>query len=190
MGLCLATAEALITEHDQTGPGFISGDAGGSAPPWNTAAAYAVLIPHHEVRVLEAELRGMVTGRYALPRGGAAGNTAAALAALAAFAAALPEETVSLIIAKMDRWISLTLALPAVDRMAQWEPLPAGADGARPWCPHGCGPHLRRHTKTGVIACIKPSCSGAAGEHRPWGRMAGQVIEWSDGTRQAVAAGS
>jgi hypothetical protein len=190
VALCLATAGALTTERDQEGPGFISGSAGESEPPWNAEAAYAHLVPHHELRRLESELRAIVTGAHSPVRGGSAGNTQAALDTLARFSASLPDETTSLILAKMDRWIAMTLALRAVDRMAQWEPVPAGESGARPWCPHGCGPTLRSHTRTGVIACIKPSCAGAAGDRRPWGRMvgagSGKVIEWSDGIRQPM----
>jgi len=182
---CLATSEALIAAHDATGPGFISGGAAESAPPWNTAAAYAALIPWAEIRALERELRAQVTGTVAV-RGGSHANTLAALDALAALAAAAPDDDVSRIMAKADRWVALTLALPAVDRQAQWAPLEPGGDGQTPGCPHGCGPTLRTHIRTQIIACIKPSCPGATGDHRPWGRPGrdskGRLIVWSDGT--------
>lgn len=189
LAACLATAEELISHPDQTGAEFITG-AGSteSQPPWNAAAADAILTPHYELRVLERDLRAMVTGAARL-RGGSAGNTAEALAALPALATALPTETVSLILAKLDRWVHLTMALPAVDGLAAWEPIPVPS--GRPVCLDGCGTTLRRSVAYRVVACIKPACRGIRDGRRPWGRIAhdpegGHHIRWSDGRVQAL----
>jgi hypothetical protein len=185
----LTAAEALIAERDATGNGMITGTRTESEPPWNTAAAYAALIPHHEVRALETAIREQITGSRWV-RGGSAANTVGAIRYLARAAAALPHHQAAFIGSELTRWAALSFALPAVDRLPQWLDGFMG-DGKQdpdcPYCEHGT---LKVNDALGIVACIKPSCPGTtpAGT-RPYaqpaiGRDGTVTLHWLDGTVQ------
>lgn len=184
----MAAAEALIAIRDATGSGMITGTSAESEPPWNAPAAYALLIPHHEVRALERQVRGAVSGTDAA-RGGSAANTQGAIRALVHMSAALPREQAAYVAAQMERWSALAFALPAVDRLPQWLDGFMGEgrpDPDCPFCGHGT---LRANDAVGIVACLKPSCPAVIDGSRLWARVdrdrAGNVIlRWVDGTTQ------
>src|SRR5215831_838819 len=184
---CLAAAEAVVAVRDASGSGLITGTAAESEPPGNWLALCALMIPHREVRVLEWEVRRQVTGTD-LFRGGSAANTQGAIAALVSMSATLPREQSRMIETQIERWSSLALALPAVDRLPQWLDGFMGdwPDPDCPYCGHGT---LRVNDAVGIVACLKPSCPGVIDGTRLWARVdrddAGRVVlRWVDGTTQ------
>jgi hypothetical protein len=184
----MAAAEALIAERDATGSGMITGTSAESEPPWNAPAAYALLIPHHEVRALEWEVRRQVSGTE-LCRGGSAANTVGAIRALVRMSAGLPREQATYIAAQMDRWSALAFALPAVERLPQWLDGFMGEGRPDPDCPYCGHGTLRANDAVGIVACLKPSCPAIIDGNRPWARIdrdrAGAVVlRWLDGTTQ------
>jgi hypothetical protein len=182
---CIDAAEALIASRDQTGTGMITGGASESAPPWNDAAAHAVLAPWAGVRDLENWARELLD-LEPLNRGGSAANTREATQALARMAPALPGEAPAQIERKLMAWARLGLALPAVDRLPQWAVI--GMAGSPPDCPYCARPSLREHVTAGVIACLYPACPAIRGESRPFAfiTVANGVKFWTwlDGTVQ------
>jgi hypothetical protein len=184
----MAAAEALIALRDATGSGMITGTSAESEPPWNAPAAYALLIPHHEVRALEWEVRRQVSGSD-LCRGGSAANTQGAIRALVRMSAGLPEDQAAHIAAQMDRWSALAFALPAVERLPQWLDGFMGEGRPDPDCPYCGHGTLRANDAVGIVACLKPSCPAIINGSRPWARIdrdrAGAVVlRWLDGTTQ------
>lgn len=183
---CMAASGLLITQPDATGPGFISGGATDSRPPWNAEAAWATLVPWQGVRDLEAMARRRA-GLDPVDRGGSPGNTAAALDALTRITRDLPAEEVAWFARQLDRWAAMTFALPAVDKLPQWLeiPVPGGAPDC-PWCTTGS---LRWHEGYGVVACLYGRCPSLAGGQRQWARVGYETSgamrwTWGDGTVQ------
>jgi hypothetical protein len=98
--------------------------------PWNPAAGRALLDGHEGARRLEAALRYALNGHPGRQRGGSAGNTAAALAAIPKLAAGLGKDEEAAAVRILDRWINSARAVPAIDEAQQWRPLRSRA------CPH------------------------------------------------------
>jgi hypothetical protein len=178
----ITTAEALITEPDTTPAGAIGG-AAGSAPPWNTAAANALLDAHQLTRRLEASLRYAVTGHTGSPRGGSDANTAAAILAITRLAEAVSDDSAALAARLMDRATSAVDRLPAVDTADVWQHL-------RSCCPY-CGMGMLRACMSGEhygeVTCLRfGACFDQAGHH-PRGRLGVSgvtgdgLVAWADG---------
>jgi hypothetical protein len=185
---CIEAAEALIGERDATGPGFISGTQPESQPPWNTAAANAVLDPHAGARRLEAEVRAQVTGSV-IERGGSDANTRYAITYLASAASAMTAGQAEYVASKMDRWSEQAMALPAFTgqvRLTRID-LPGQRTPPCPWCGKAT---LRADEALGIVICVKPSCPSAGEDgKRPWAQIdhdqAGRLCwRWPDGTIQ------
>jgi hypothetical protein len=186
LAACLAQAELLIAERDQVGTGFITGGSTDSQPPWNAAVAYAIMIPWHEVRYLEAQIRRRI-GLSELARGGSAGNTREVLLWLVKIAPSLPKEEAAWIASRLEGWVQLTLVLPAVDRLPQWQEVPVPGGG--PDCPWCGTPNLRYHEAYGIVACLYRRCPSLAGGKRPWAQVrvderGAMSWRWEDGTVQ------
>jgi hypothetical protein len=144
-----------------------------------------VLVPHARVRELEAQARQRA-GLPPLDRGGSAGNTTAAMAALWKVTGGMPAEEKAWFARQLDRCASMTFALAAVDSLPQWLecPVPGGA----PDCP-GCGtPSLRWHEGYGIVTCLYRRCPSLAAGRRPWAQVsyeAGRMSwMWADGMVQ------
>jgi hypothetical protein len=185
---CIAAAEALIAHLDATGPGFISGAAVASQPPWNAAVANALMDAHAGLRRLEAQVRRRVTGSV-LARGGSDASTRSAIEALVNFAPTLARHHAAEVARQMDRWSVSVMSLPAVDHLPYWMPIRLSDGSATPPCPYCGTPSLRRHEAYGVVACLKPSCPAATGGRRPWAQIGrddrGRMTWWwPDGTTQ------
>ena len=181
---CFTADEILIAIPDSTGPGFISGSAADSAAPWNTAAAYALMIPWHELMALEAAVRERA-GLRPILRGGSLGNRLAALADLVKIARGLSDEEQSWIARQMDRWSQLTFALPSVHQLPQWEEIPA--QGGAPDCPYCGTPNLRVHKALSIVACLYTRCPSMTGDVRSWAQVTGTspwAWVWEDGKVQ------
>jgi hypothetical protein len=176
----ITTAEALITEPDTTPAGAIGG-AAGSAPPWNTAAANALLDAHQLTRRLEASLRHAVTGHCGSPRGGSDANTAAAIAAITRLAEAVSDDSAALAARLMDRATAAVDRLPAVDTADVWRRV---VGSCCPYCGLGM---LRVQARSGVVTCLRyGACSDSDGKH-PVGHLGisqltgDPLIRWNDG---------
>jgi hypothetical protein len=181
----MAAGEALIAARDQVGTGFITGSAAESVPPWNEAAATAVMSPHAGLRVLEAEVRAEL-GLPPVERGGSDGNTAETIESLVRMARALPRESAMRVARKMDRWVNLALALPAFNNLPYW--MVIRLPGAQPPdCPYCGTPSLRISEAYGIVACLHPACPLLA-RGRLWAyvRVEGGQLRWRwpDGTVQ------
>jgi hypothetical protein len=187
----IAGAEALIALRDQTGSGFITGTRQESAFPGNTAALNAVMIPHHEIRALETEIRQQVTGTT-LHRGGSAANTIGALNYLAAVAdgGAVPDHQATWIETCMIRWEALRYALPGMPALPQWLRDFMGPGRRDPYCPYCGHDTLHANDAVGIVACLKPACPGttptgtrpyATPRKTPHGDI---TLHWLDGTVQ------
>jgi hypothetical protein len=175
----ITTAEQLITKPDTTPAGAI-GEAAGSAPPWNAAAANAALGAHQLARRLEASLRFAVTGHCGPRRGGSDANTAAAIAAITRLAEAVSDDSAALAARLMDQATAAVDRLPAVDTAQVWRRVAAPC----PYCGFGM---LRYAPRPGVVTCLRFGvCFDSDGRH-PQGQLGVNgvtgdgLVAWSDG---------
>jgi hypothetical protein len=191
LGRGLAAAARLISRPDVTATSSRAATPAGSAPPWNTAAAAAVLDAHEGIRRAEASLRRQVTGHPGDRRGGSTVNTYRALDAVVRLAEAIPDEDRVRIARILRRWDAATRRLTAVDQLARWIPIRAQAGGRPPACPYCRTFSLRVAERSGVIVCFYPGCADADGE-RPYGRLdmsritGDPVIAWNDGLTEGA----
>jgi hypothetical protein len=159
----LALLEELVAEPSSPigGPAGMSPRAADTPEPWNAPAGRALMDGHEGVRRLEAALRYAVTYHPGLRRGGSAGNTAAALAAIPKLAAGLSEDDEAAAARILERWVNQARAVDAIDEAQRWRPLPS-----RP-CPY-CGCWFLRvlldgsGRATGHIECFGHTGTGAA----------------------------
>ena len=122
----LPRLERLLAEPDASGPapGMVT-RAADTPEPWNAPAGRALMDGHEGVRRLEAVLKYMVAGHPGLRRGGSAGNTRAALAAIPRLAAGLPGDVEDATIRMLNRWIGEAEALAPIDKAERWRPVPS-----------------------------------------------------------------
>jgi hypothetical protein len=174
-------AEPDIVATEGAAPGFHS------SPPWNAAAANAVMDIHAAARRGEAALRELVAGANGRdPRGGSDANTHAALAAITALAEAAPPGDVDRVMGELRLVADDAAALPAIDEADRWEPLPR-QPGQQPYrCPYCHTPSLRFLRGKMIVACRRPMCKDTDG-NRPAGRIdrpprsAEPSLLWNDG---------
>jgi hypothetical protein len=182
----ITIATRLIARPDTTPAGAI-GEAAGSAPPWNAAAANAALDATEGVRRLEPSLRLAVTGHVGPRRGGSDANTTAAIRAVVALSEAVSDDSAAVVARLMRRWVTGVQRLPAVDTAEVWQEV-------RQRCPY-CGLGMLRACMSGerfgMVTCLRFGvCSDGDGNH-PQGRLdvsrlTGDVIlAWADGTVQS-----
>src|SRR5437016_7647906 len=110
----LPVARALTGQPDNDGTTAIGHPA--SCPPWNPAAAAAVMDAHEGLRRLEASLRLAVTGHPGPRRGGSDASTAAAIAAVEALGQAVTTPAMAAAARILDRWTRQIQELPAIDQ--------------------------------------------------------------------------
>jgi hypothetical protein len=172
----LPVARALLAAPDAQGSAGHAQPA--SAPPWNQAAANAVMDIHAAVRGIEREFRAQVTGRLA-ERGGSEANTRAALDAIERLGAAVSGESAELAARALSSLADAVLMLPAVD-------LEERPQRVRAPCPYCQRAMLRVYPRSGRLTCLAfGSCADSDGRH-PAGQIGrshdgSPVIEWADG---------
>lgn len=172
----LPLAEALIAEPDADGA-TIRGKPS-SRPPWNAAAANALLDAVEAARRLEAALRCEVTGRVAERRpASAAGAILRAIPVLAGAADPYTQRETAIIIVRVTRPIMQLAAIDQEER-AQTAAWP---------CPY-CGFEMvRLYPLAGRVTCLRYGlCYDANGVHpvglADWSRLDGTAaVYWSDG---------
>jgi hypothetical protein len=174
----LPAAAAALAEPDADGTA--GGGQPGTRPPWNAAAAGALMDAHEGVRRLEASMRRDVTGRTGPKRGGSDANTDAAIKAIEALAHGVDDDAAADAGRILERWSRRIRELPAVDESQPWRRVPA----ACPYCGHAM---LRVAPRSGQVACLRyGACFDAAGRH-PTGRLdvsrltGDPLIMWNDG---------
>lgn len=159
-----------------------------SRPPWNPAVADAFFTAWSGIRELEAAMRRQVSGTV-IRRGGSAGNTDAALDAIAQMETSVPECTARDALRRVSRWTVSIQQLRAVGEATRWVRLRPGPDGLPPQCPHCECFSLRLAEGTGVVSCFTPGCHDLDGR-QPTGRLdvsllnATPVLAWRDGITQ------
>jgi hypothetical protein len=163
----LPVARALLAAPDAQGSAGHAQPA--SAPPWNQAAANAVMDIHAAVREIEREFRAQVTGRLA-ERGGSEANTRAALDAICRFAGSVTDGAAADAAIVLARLADAVLMLPAVDL----EERPRRLPGICPQCDRCM---IRTWLRDGNVACL--GC-GLRGFMRH-GTVSDGCIEWEDG---------
>jgi hypothetical protein len=178
----LPLAAALTAEPDVGGREPCHSQLG-SRPPWNAAAAHALLDAHEGARRLEATLRYAVTGRPGRRRGGSTANTYLALDAVASLGHGVPEEDAHRAARYVDRLARPIDQLPPVDLLEPCQKVSGVA------CRY-CGTQmLRLFPRSGRVTCLRyGACWDANGQH-PEGLLSQSVngeamIAWADGTNE------
>lgn len=172
----LPEAAALIAEADADG---IAGSGQpGSRPPWNSAAAAAVMDAHEGVRRLEASLRQAVAGHPGPRRGGSDANTMDALRAIEALGHGVSADAEAEAARIIDRLSRAIRELPAVDEAERAQKITAP-------CPYCQFPMVRVFPRSGRVTCLRIGvCLDSDGRH-PVGTMevglAGAQVRWNDG---------
>lgn len=174
----LPIAQALTTEPD------IDGTTGhgkpGSRPPWNPAAANAVLDVHAGVRHIELTMR-IEAGLPVRLRGGSDASTMAAIAAIEALSSSdVSDAAIADARRHLERLIRPIEEHPAIDTAEPWRRV-YGVN-----CPY-CGiGMLRLARRAGRVTCLRyGACTDRDGNH-PTGLVQqsafGQpMVAWADG---------
>ena len=187
----LPVLERLLAE-----PTSAPGGAAGMTPraadapePWNAQAGRALMDAHEGTRRLEAALRYAVTGHPGQARGGSAGNTGAALAAIPRLVAGLGEDAEGAAARILERWINEARCVPAIDEAQRWRPV---RSRACPYC--GCwflkvlldnAGHPTGHVECHTVGCrdgngLRAAAAMGTDEHgRP-------CLAWADGVTETV----
>ena len=149
-----------------------------SRPPWNPAAATALLDALDGARQLEAAWRSQAAGRP-VPRRAMA-HTGAVLASLLRLAHAAEDGEEHQAVILLTRWTTAILQLPAVDR----EERPQRVEWPCPYCGFAM---MRLYPRDGVVTCLRyGACLDSDGSHprgrADWNRITGDAeIAWNDG---------
>ena len=148
-------AQALIAVPDTDGSSGRGQPS--SRPPWNPAAATALLDALEGARQLEAAWRSQTAGRP-VPRRAMA-HTGAVLASLLRLAHAAEDDEERQAVTLLTRWTTAILQLPAVDREERPQRVAA-------CCPY-CGFHmLRLYARAGRVTCLRyGACFDSDGLH-------------------------
>lgn len=145
-----------------------------SQPPWNAAAADAILDLHAWSREAEA-LSRIYLSLPARPRGFSSQNTAKALASLLRLAEGLADDLVRNNASWLSRWSSRASSVLGETESARRLPREHG-QAARPcpWCKRDT---LRQLALAGTVFCIDPSCRDEEGR-RPKAQLEFFDNEW------------
>jgi len=174
----LTVARALTGQPDASGTTAHGQPA--SRPPWNSAAANAVMDAHEGLRRLEASLRLAVTGQPGHRRGGSDASTAAAITAIEALGTAVTVPAMAAAARILDRWSLQIQELPAIDKHEPWRRVGT----ACPYCGFGM---LRVRARSGEVTCLRYGICRDSEGHHPVGRLdvsqltGDPLIRWNDG---------
>ena len=173
----LPAAQALLTEP--TAGGISGRSQPSSRPPWNSAAANAVMDAHAGVRHIELVLR-VEAGLPPRRRGGSDANTLAALKAVERLAAAVTDTAIAEAARLIDGLCRPILELPAIDQQERWRKVPAE-------CPYCSFSMLRVQPRAGTVTCLRyGACRDSDGKH-PIGHVYVSAftgdprVHWNDG---------
>jgi hypothetical protein len=175
----LPAAAAALAEPDADGTA--GGGQPGTRPPWNAAAAGALMDAHEGVRRLEASLRRDVTGRTGPRRGGSDANTDAAIKAIEQLGHAVGDDAAADAGRILERWSRRIRELPAVDESQPWRKMPGVT------CPYCNFPMLWVQARAGRVACLRGGACFDADGRPPAGRLdvsrltGDPLIMWNDG---------
>ena len=183
-GSCAALAgllpqvRALLTEPDTA---TVTGHTQpASRPPWNSAAANAVMDAHEGIRRLEASLRLAVTGHTGPRRGGSDAATSAALQAIEALSNAVDLKAMEQAARFLDSLCRPILELPAIDQAERWRRVPAE-------CPYCAFKMLRVQPRAGTVTCLRYGACRDSDGHHPIGHVYVSAftgdprVHWADG---------
>ena len=170
----LPAAEALITAPDTQGSAGRGQPS--SRPPWNAAAAMALLDAAEGARRLEASWRSGVLRPYSA--------TGAVLASIVRLSYAVTEGEQHQAVVLVGRWTRSILQLPAIDKSER--PLRLAAE-----CPYCRYFMMCAYPVSGRVACLRgagksPLCQDADG-NPPRGQMGysqldgSPQVNWDDG---------
>lgn len=162
----LGRLRPLLPEPDASGPqtGTIGRHAPESREPWNRAVADAYWNLWFGPGVLVNACR-IDLGLEPLGGAGQPGRLAGqvALSALRNLVIAAPGDLRKHVIAKLERWVDLARAIPAVDISEPWSPVPAAPGQHPPPCPYCKTYGLRMQRRRGQVRCAMPGCKDADG---------------------------
>lgn len=137
-----------------------------STIPWHGQAAAVFYEFHAEIRRLEVNMRGSVSGLFGSRRGGSDRNTELALKAIVNLAEAVDDQTVAGVLSFFDRWIRRAQAVFSPDLGLHRIPRePGGPEMRCPYCEYDT---LRWQPATGVMVCVNPECHTADGVRPRW----------------------
>lgn len=184
----LLKLQPLLAEPDGAGPqtGTIGRHAPESSEPWNTVVANAYWNLWFGPGMLVATVRyamGMSRRPDAdLPRGPDAFKVLADL-----LAGPRTADVVKLVIGKLERWVTMAQAIPALDEAEPWLPVPGAPGQHPPPCPYCRTFGLRMQKRRGQVRCTMPGCKDADGlptrARMEPGAMTGEErLVFSDGT--------
>ena len=151
-----------------------------SRPPWDSAAANAVMDAHEGIRRLEASLRLAVTGHTGPRRGGSDTATSATLRAIESLANAVTDAAVTEAARFLDGLCRPILELPAIDQQERWRRVPAE-------CPYCSFRMLRVQPRAGTVTCLRYGACRDTDGHHPIGhvyisQLTGDPrVHWNDG---------
>ena len=170
--LAAALPRAQALTHIPDTDGTTSRSAPGSRPPWNPAAATALLDALEGARQLEASWRSGVVRPMRV--------TGAVLASIVRLSYAMTETDQRMAVVAVTRWTTAILQLPAVD--TEERPQRVAADC--PYCGFGM---LRVYPRSGRVTCLRfGACADNDGNH-PLGHAGRSalngdpVVTWQDG---------
>jgi hypothetical protein len=178
IAVLLPAARALLAEP---GTGAVGGRVPPSSrPPWDSAAANAVMDAHEGLRRLEASLRLAVTGRTGPRRGGSDAATMAALKAIESLSNAVDLKAADQAARYVDGLCRPILELPAIDQAERWRKVPAE-------CPYCKFTMLRVQPRAGAVTCLRYGLCHDSDGHHPIGhvyvsQLTGDPrVHWADG---------
>ena len=175
----LPAAAALLAQPDEDGT--TGTGQPGTRPPWNSAAANALMDAHEGTRRLEASMRRDVTGHTGRRRGGSDAGTMAAIAAIGRLAHAVDDDAQATAAAILERWARRIRELPAIDESEPWRRLHGVA------CPYCRVAMLRIQPRAGTVTCLRHGACYDTNDQHPMGRVYVSQIDavprvaWNDG---------
>lgn len=177
--------ENIIAVKSTRPSGVFHGKVDHSQPPWNAAAADAIMDLHAWSRENEQLMR-LRTGLPVRERGNSSSNTAKALAAITRLAEKARDEDVTSAAAWLAAWTrKASQILGDTEQAARLPRLQGQKEPPCPWCR---GTTLRQLPLAGVVFCIDPSCADDEGRH-PKARLeyfrGDFVLRWQDGVVSA-----
>lgn len=180
VGLNLLLENIIAVRGKQSSEVF-HGKVDHSQPPWNAAAANAIMELHRYARTNEAFLRSQL---HIPPRqrGGSSANTKAALEAITKLADGATDEHVRFVKKDIDGWCKKALIILGVIETSKRLPREKGQQEPKcPWCKRDT---LRQLALDGIIKCVDPECKDEEGR-RPFAQLeyfrGDMVLRWQDG---------
>jgi hypothetical protein len=185
-GEMLDRLRRLLPEPESLGAdtGTIGRHPPKSSEPWNSAAADAYWNLWFGPATLVNFLRGKAGLRAHRTNQARGGD---GLSELRDLAPGAPDDALSYVIRKVERWVTMAQSVPAIDESEPWAALPARPGARPPECPYCHTFGLRMLRRKGEVRCFFPGCTDADGmatrARMEPGRMTGEErLVFGDGT--------